>query len=85
MRRTLDSVIAQTVRPTVWVIVNDGSTDQSPRILAEYAAKHRFIRVVHREDRGRRAVGPGVIEAFYAGLDTVVLDDYAVRRAQPLS
>ena len=76
MRRTLDSVVAQSERPARWVIVDDGSTDESPEILAEYAARHDWITVVRREDRGRRAVGPGVIEAFYAGLETVSLDDY---------
>ncbi len=76
MHRTLDTVIAQTVQPTQWVIVDDGSTDRSPQILAEYAAKHPFIKVVRRADRGKRAVGPGVVEAFYAGLDTVDLDDF---------
>ena len=34
MRQTLDSVIAQSVRPALWVIVDDGSTDESPAILA---------------------------------------------------
>ncbi|WP_027260243.1 glycosyltransferase family 2 protein [Sedimentitalea nanhaiensis] len=76
MRRTLDSMVAQQERPAIWVIVDDGSTDASPAILAEYAAQHDWIRVVRREDRGKRAVGPGVIEAFYAGLDTVDLNDY---------
>ncbi len=76
MRRTLDSMIAQNERPARWVIVDDGSTDESPEILADYAARHDWITIVRREDRGRRAVGPGVIEAFYAGLETVSLDDY---------
>ena len=76
MRQTLDSIVAQTVLPTAWVIVDDGSSDRSPQILAEYAAKHPFIRVVRRADRGKRAVGPGVIEAFYAGLDTINLEDF---------
>ncbi len=76
IRRTLDSTIAQTVPPTRWVIVDDGSTDETPAILAEYAAKHDFITVVQKEDRGHRAVGPGVIEAFYQGLAAVELDDY---------
>src|ERR1022692_5271741 len=76
MRQTLDSVIAQTVRPKVWVIVDDGSTDESPAILADYAAQRDWIRIVTRQDRGMRAVGPGVIEAFYAGYDTVDPDDY---------
>ena len=75
-RRTLDSIVAQTVQPTLWVIVDDGSTDQTPEILAEYAAKHDWIRILRREDRGKRAVGPGVVDAFYAGLDTVDLDDF---------
>jgi biofilm PGA synthesis N-glycosyltransferase PgaC len=77
MRLTLDSVIAQTLRPKLWVIVDDGSTDDTPVILAEYAARHDWIRPVRRPDRGHRAVGPGVIEAFYAGLDTVCLDDFS--------
>ncbi len=76
MRRTLDSMVAQTVHPTLWIIVDDGSTDETPEILAEYAAEHDWIRVVPKPDRGHRAVGPGVIEAFYVGLETVELKDY---------
>ncbi len=71
MRKTLDSIVAQTVQPALWVIVDDGSTDESPEILAEYTAKHDWIRVINKPDRGHRAVGPGVIEAFYYGLDRV--------------
>ena len=71
MRRTLDSVVAQSLPPARWVIVDDGSTDETPAILADYAARHDWIRVLRKPDRGHRAVGPGVIEAFYAGLATV--------------
>ena len=76
MRRTLDSVVAQTLTPTLWIIVDDGSTDTTPDILAEYTARHDWIRVVEKPDRGHRAVGPGVIEAFYAGLETTPLPDF---------
>lgn len=76
MQRTLDSVVAQTVRPALWVIVDDGSSDATPDILARYTARHDWIRVVPKPDRGHRAVGPGVIEAFYAGLETVELKDF---------
>ncbi len=76
MRLTLDSLVAQTIRPALLVVVDDGSTDDTPRILAEYAAKHDWIRVVTRKDRGARSVGPGVIETFYAGLETVNLDEF---------
>jgi exopolysaccharide biosynthesis WecB/TagA/CpsF family protein len=76
MRRTLDSVAAQTIPPALWVVVDDGSTDATPAILKEYAGKLSYLRVLRRADRGRRSVGPGVIEAFRAGLETVDLDDF---------
>jgi poly-beta-1,6-N-acetyl-D-glucosamine synthase len=76
MRQTLDSVLTQTLRPTEWMIVDDGSTDETPRILAEYASQHAWIRVVTRPDRGRRSVGPGVIEAFYSGYAAIASADY---------
>jgi glycosyltransferase involved in cell wall biosynthesis len=71
MRQTLDSVLAQSVLPDKWVIVDDGSTDATPRILREYADKYPWIEIVTKADRGRRAVGPGVIEAFYTGYSTI--------------
>src|SRR5215813_10602287 len=76
LRRTLDSVAAQSVPPTLWIVVDDGSTDETPAILDEYARRLPYLRVVRRADRGRRQVGPGVIEAFYAGLETVRLEDF---------
>ena len=75
-RRTLDSVCAQSVKPARWVIVDDGSTDATPEILAEYAAKYDFIQIVTRENRGVRKVGPGVIDAFYAGYETIDPADF---------
>jgi glycosyltransferase involved in cell wall biosynthesis len=76
MKRTLDSVARQSVPPALWIVVDDGSTDETPKILEEYAARLPYLRVVRRKDRGGRAVGSGVIEAFYAGLDTVSIKDF---------
>ena len=33
---TLDSVLGQTVRPKEVIVVNDGSTDESPEIVRSY-------------------------------------------------
>lgn len=75
-RRTLDSVVSQSEQPALWVIVDDGSTDRTPEILAEYAQQHDWISIVRREDRGERSVGPGVVDAFYAGLAAIDLSDF---------
>ena len=69
LARTIESMTGQTVLPALWVIVNDGSTDNTKEIAAAAAAQHPWIRVVHRPDRGFRKPGGGVIGAFYAGLD----------------
>jgi poly-beta-1,6-N-acetyl-D-glucosamine synthase len=76
LHRTLDSVAAQSIEPAAWVIVDDGSTDETPAILEEYGRRLRYLRVVRRTDRGRREVGPGVVAAFYEGLQTVQLEDF---------
>jgi poly-beta-1,6-N-acetyl-D-glucosamine synthase len=76
IRRTLETTTAQTVPPARWIIVDDGSTDETPQIIAEFAARFPYIQVVTRRDRGKRAVGPGVIEAFYDGLATIDIDDF---------
>lgn len=76
MRKTLESVCAQTVPPDMWVIVDDGSTDETPAILEEYAAKYAYIKIITRENRGHRSVGPGVIEAFYFGYDQVDVSQF---------
>jgi len=76
MRKTLESVVSQSVPPARWVIVDDGSTDETPEVLADYASRYPFIKIVTRKDRGRRSVGPGVIDAFYSGFETIELGEF---------
>ncbi len=76
MRKTLDSIINQTHRPVLWLIVDDGSTDATPEILSEYAEKYEFIKIVSRANRGYRKVGPGVVDAFYEGYRNIGSIDY---------
>jgi len=76
MEATIEAVAGQTVRPTEWVIVDDGSSDRTGDIIDQYAAKFSWISVVHRSNRGFRKSGGGVVEAFYDGYDRLSCNDW---------
>ncbi len=74
LEQTIACMRAQTCPPTEWVVVDDGSSDRTPEILEKASRSIPWLRVVRREDRGRRKVGGGVVDAFYAGLESVDID-----------
>jgi glycosyltransferase involved in cell wall biosynthesis len=76
IERTIRSMVAQTCRPTLWLIVDDGSSDRTGELAEEAAKQHDWIKVLRRTKGTARRVGPGVIEAFYAGLELVDINDY---------
>ena len=73
---TIAALERQTVLPTLWIIVDDGSSDRTAEIADEAAGRHSWIKVIHRPRNRPRRVGPGVIEAFYVGLSQVDLNDF---------
>jgi glycosyltransferase involved in cell wall biosynthesis len=70
LERTIGSVTSQTQLPLRWVIVSDGSTDQTVAIARSYAARFPWIEVVAREP-GQNRDFSGKVAAFNAGLATV--------------
>jgi glycosyltransferase involved in cell wall biosynthesis len=68
--KTLESVAAQTLLPERWVIVNDGSTDNTANFAASYAQRFPWIQLIHRSPRPDRNFGAKV-HAFNAGLAQV--------------
>src|SRR5947209_852844 len=64
---TIESVRKQTIPPRIWMIVDDGSSDNTGAVAAAAAAECDWIQVVRRADRGYRKPGGGVVEAFYEG------------------
>lgn len=67
LERTILSVVAQTMRPVQWVIVNDGSRDGTASVIDRYAALYPWITARHRSNRGYREAGGGVVDTFYDG------------------
>jgi len=73
---TIEAVAGQTIRPQEWIIVNDGSSDQTGDIIDRYAGQFSWISVVHRSNRGFRKSGGGVVEAFYDGYNALRGNDW---------
>jgi glycosyltransferase involved in cell wall biosynthesis len=66
IERTIQSVIAQTVRPSKWVIVSDGSTDGTDEIVQKYLPSHTWMELLRMPDREGRNFARKV-HAFNAG------------------
>jgi len=75
IEKTLESVVRQTVLPAKWVIVNDGSTDETGAVAAKYAEKYPWIEVVNLPVRQERNFAAKV-NAFNAGQERVKDLDY---------
>lgn len=73
IEETIKSVVAQVLRPQMWVIVSDGSTDRTDEIVRQYATRHSFIRLVRREKNQFRGFASKVL-ALHAGLKMLPLD-----------
>jgi poly-beta-1,6-N-acetyl-D-glucosamine synthase len=67
---TLKSVVAQTVKPLKWIIVNDGSTDTTGEIVSRYAQTYSWIDLVEMPIRAERHFG-GKAEAVNSGLKKI--------------
>ena len=54
LKKTMDSIFAQTFSDYEILMVDDGSTDDTPALLDDYAAKYPdIIRVFHKENGGQ--------------------------------
>jgi glycosyltransferase involved in cell wall biosynthesis len=72
----LDSLLSQCRRPDLLLLVDDGSTDRSRELAAEFADAHHWARVVRRRPRPSerdRLARAAELRAFESGLDA--LDD----------
>ena len=54
---TIESVLRQAARPAAWFIMDDGSTDRTAEIVADYAGRHSFIRLLSTASGAKRSFG----------------------------
>lgn len=60
IRDTIESVLAQTIKPVRWVIISDGSSDRTDEIVASYQQDHDFIRLIRLPRESKRNFGSKV-------------------------
>ena len=65
--RTLASVVAQAHLPLRWVVVSDGSTDQTDDVVSAYQQQRDWIRLVRLPNQRERSFAAKV-DCFNAGL-----------------
>jgi len=57
IQKVIDSVVSQTVLPTKWIIVSDGSTDETDEIVGHASESYSFIQLLRLSERERRSFG----------------------------
>ena len=55
LRQCMDSIVGQTLEEIEIICVDDGSSDDSPQILQEYARKDPRVRVICQQNQGAGA------------------------------
>lgn len=77
IKRCLDSLVNQTLQDIEIICVNDGSTDSSANILAEYSEKDSRVKIINQVNSGlSEARNVGIKEAVGEYIGLVDSDDY---------
>jgi biofilm PGA synthesis N-glycosyltransferase PgaC len=75
LERTIQSICFQTVLPTSWVIVSDGSTDGTDDLIKNYSNKYQFIHYLRMAEHDEKSFSCKVF-AFNAGYEALQGVDY---------
>ena len=77
LKQCIDSVINQTLKDIEIICVDDGSTDNCPQILDEYAKQDKRIKVIHKSNSGYgHSMNIGINNATGEYIGIVESDDW---------
>ena len=74
LSQTLQSLVEQSLLPNKIVVVNDGSTDGTQKIIDSFSEKYSFIEGIHLDSTNKHEPGSKVINAFYRGYESLRSD-----------
>jgi len=75
IEKTILSVVNQTILPSEFIIVNDGSTDLTREIIEKYLPANPWMRIMDRPPK-EHSPGGGVVDAFYEGFNKINTHDW---------
>ena len=73
---TIKSVLNQSILPAKWLIIDDNSTDNTPKIIEKYSLNYSFIKSLSIDDQRKRIPGKGPMSIFNYGIKTIELNQY---------
>jgi glycosyltransferase involved in cell wall biosynthesis len=68
----IKSIIEQTVQPVIWIIVDDGSTDNTPSVIAQYSEKYEWIHSLKLSEIKKRDIGLHLAGVMNRGFNTAI-------------
>jgi hypothetical protein len=71
LERVAGCIAAQTVLPAAWIVVDNGSTDGTPDVVAGLVRRFPWIHGVTIPGADRALPGSPVVRAFHAGLEAL--------------
>jgi poly-beta-1,6-N-acetyl-D-glucosamine synthase len=77
IRKTIQSVVSQTILPRKWIIVSDGSTDTTEEIVKEYLENYPWMELVSIPDHRERSFAAKV-QCFNTGYEKIKESDFDI-------
>lgn len=68
IKKTLDSLVNQSLLPKKIIVVDDNSTDQTADIVTQFCQQFDFIDLLQNNSSAEHLPGSKVVRAFYKGL-----------------
>lgn len=67
----INSIALQTVKPVLWIITDDGSTDNTPSVIKEAKEKYNWIQSI-KSNNNKRDLGLHLAGVMKSGFDYAI-------------
>ena len=71
LRRLAAAVVAQTLQPVAWVIIDNGSRDATRQVADELSDRYSWVSVLCIAGNERALPGQPIVRAFHAGISAL--------------